>query len=355
MLVGAFEIEIGRPFQVLAHFQHKGMRGAGIEPHVENVAHLLPLGCILDKAIQEARCRAVREPGVGALGLERIEDALLQILRAFEFRVRDHIARFPVHEHGDRHAPGALARDHPVGPLLDHAAKAVPALRRHEARFVEGRERRIAQSGVLGRFRRVRLVHRNEPLRRVAIDDGRFRPPGMRVIVLVPRVHRRERASLLQGRDDSRISVARVVKLAEMALVVDDALRLFAAEQRHSFAEIPIRPDCIRHIGVDAQLAEIARLGRPDLEVVRAVSGRGMYEARARVFGNVFAFEQRDLEIVPARVKRMRRDQARRIDILQKLPSLNARRLEKLLSQGFRQDEAFPVLVQLSAGASVTL
>ncbi len=37
------------------------------------------------------------------------------------------------HEHGDRHAPGALARDHPVGPALDHAGDAVLALRRHPA------------------------------------------------------------------------------------------------------------------------------------------------------------------------------------------------------------------------------
>ena len=55
MLVGAFEIEIGGPFQVFALFQHEGVRGAGVEPHIENVAHLLPLGRVIDKAVQEAR------------------------------------------------------------------------------------------------------------------------------------------------------------------------------------------------------------------------------------------------------------------------------------------------------------
>ena len=45
------------------------------------------------------------------------------------------------HEHRDRHAPGALARDHPVGPALDHAGDAVLALRRHPARGFDSPQR----------------------------------------------------------------------------------------------------------------------------------------------------------------------------------------------------------------------
>ncbi len=67
-----------------------------------------------------------------------------------------------------------------------------------------------------------------------------------------------------------------------------------------------------------------------------------MNEARAGVFGDVFAFEQRNLEIVAACVKGMRRDQASRIDFLEKLPFLDARGLEKLLSQGICEDKSLP-------------
>ena len=50
MLVGAFEIERGRPFQVRPLFEHEGMRRAGIEPDVEDVVDLLPLGRIVGVA-----------------------------------------------------------------------------------------------------------------------------------------------------------------------------------------------------------------------------------------------------------------------------------------------------------------
>ena len=101
-----------------------------VEPHVENIAHLLPIGGRLHEAIEEALRRALREPGIRALGLECIEDTLLQFLGAFELGAGDHLARFLMDEHRDRHAPGALPRDHPIGALLDHAADAVAALRR---------------------------------------------------------------------------------------------------------------------------------------------------------------------------------------------------------------------------------
>ena len=109
------------------------------EPDVENVAHLLPIGGLFNEPFQEAPGGALREPRVGALGLEGFEDALLQVLRALELGVRDHFARFLMDEDRDRHAPGALARDHPVRALLDHAVDAIAPLRRHEARVADGR------------------------------------------------------------------------------------------------------------------------------------------------------------------------------------------------------------------------
>jgi hypothetical protein len=48
-------------------------------------------------------------------------------MRAVDGLVEEHIAIGIVRKDADRHAPGALAREHPVGPVLDHPAQAVLA------------------------------------------------------------------------------------------------------------------------------------------------------------------------------------------------------------------------------------
>ena len=69
VLVGAFEIEAGRPDAVRAVAQREGVGGAGIEPDVEDVGDLLPFVRVVVVA-EEPRLGALRVPGVGALGLE---------------------------------------------------------------------------------------------------------------------------------------------------------------------------------------------------------------------------------------------------------------------------------------------
>ena len=145
MLVGAFEIEVGRPLEVRPLLQHEGVRGAGIEPDVEDVAHLLVGGNVVDQAAEEPLGGAVGEPGVRALGPEGGGEALRIGLVVGKVRSGDDLAALAVAEHGDRHAPGALAADHPVGPVLDHGAQAVLSGARDEARLVDGREGARAQ------------------------------------------------------------------------------------------------------------------------------------------------------------------------------------------------------------------
>ena len=72
MLVGALEIEIGRPLEVGIALEREDVRRARVEPDVEDVRHLLVvLGLVL--VAEEALGRAL-EPGVGALGLEGLDD-----------------------------------------------------------------------------------------------------------------------------------------------------------------------------------------------------------------------------------------------------------------------------------------
>ena len=86
------------------------------------------------------------------------------------------LAGFLVHEHRERHAPGALARDAPVGPRLDHAGDALLAPARDPLHAADRGERVAAQA---------RFLHAQEPLRRRAEDHRRLVPPAMRIAVAV--------------------------------------------------------------------------------------------------------------------------------------------------------------------------
>ncbi len=111
------------------------------------------------------------EPGVGALFLEGLADALVDRLV-----LEDVVGRLVV-EHGDRHAPGALAAQHPIGAIGDHGAQAVLAGGRVELRRIDGSERAGAQR-VAGFLPVDVAVHVDEPLRRVAEDDRLLRAPA---------------------------------------------------------------------------------------------------------------------------------------------------------------------------------
>ena len=126
-------LDAGKLRKVHRVFQHEGVRGARVEPDVADVVDFFPI--VVGELAEETFARAVLVPGVGALFLERLDDAQfdLGVLENF-YRA----GRLLFDEDGDRHAPGALARDHPVGPRLDHAGDAVFALRRHPAGGLDG-------------------------------------------------------------------------------------------------------------------------------------------------------------------------------------------------------------------------
>ena len=165
MLVGAFQIHhrVGPPSTLRLMpasagkctrvLQHEGVRRARVEPDVADVVDLLP--GLVGELAEEALARAGLVPGVGALGLEGLDDAQLDLGVLEDF---DRAVGVLLDEHGDRHAPGALARDHPVGPALDHAGDAVLARGRHPAGDRMASERALAQrvgrvvaAGLLGR------------------------------------------------------------------------------------------------------------------------------------------------------------------------------------------------------------
>src|SRR5262249_61949435 len=136
----AFALDAGKRRKVHGVFEHEGVGRARIEPDVEDVVDLLPI--LVGELAEEALARARLIPGVRAFALEGVGDARVDA-RIVEDLDRA-VARF-AYEDRDRHAPGALARDHPVGPALDHAGDAVLALLRHPARDQDRGERAVPQ------------------------------------------------------------------------------------------------------------------------------------------------------------------------------------------------------------------
>src|SRR5260221_8887522 len=129
MLVGPLEIERGRPFEVGTLLEHETVRRAGIEPDIDDVGDALVIGGLVGVAEEDLRVGG--EPDIGAVALDRFGDAVDDGL------VAQRLAGALVDEDGDRYAPGALARDAPIGPALDHRLDAVLALGGDPARLLD--------------------------------------------------------------------------------------------------------------------------------------------------------------------------------------------------------------------------
>ena len=217
MLVGAFQVHVGRERQALvsAVLEHAGVRDAGFPPHIEDVLLGDELGAtalLAVRAVRQVLAGLLGEPSIGALFVEQLDNGVERCL------IGNGLAALRALEHGDGHAPAALTRDAPVGTVGDHGADAVdgPA----------GIERHIALDSVHGLAAQAVLLHGDEPLVGGAEDDGLMATPAMRVAVAdLARSH--ERALLAQPIDDDGVGVIgiqtreRAGILGEHAIVVD--------------------------------------------------------------------------------------------------------------------------------------
>ena len=88
---------------------------------------------------EKARGGAFREPGVGAFLFESVSDASIDLLVDKDF------LGVLIDEDRDRHAPGALARDHPIRTVGDHAGDAVFASGRIPSCHGDFAQRDVAQ------------------------------------------------------------------------------------------------------------------------------------------------------------------------------------------------------------------
>ena len=117
MLVAALEIDVGRPGQLGPEGQHRLVARPGVEPDVEDVALAFERGAAARRAGHALGDELLDRPLVPRVGAVHVEDAggaLDERRRQQRFAALDAVDR------RDRHAPGALARDAPVGPVGDH-------------------------------------------------------------------------------------------------------------------------------------------------------------------------------------------------------------------------------------------
>src|SRR5437660_3743175 len=87
----------------------------------------------------------------------------------------------------------------------------------------------------------------------------------------------------------------RLVRVALFALVVDDA---FSREARRLLGEGAVLVDGVGDRGVDAARFQFTRVRRPDIEILAAVSGRGVNEARTSLVSDMIAFQKGNFESV---------------------------------------------------------
>ena len=288
MLVGAFEIEDGRPFQVRPLLQHEGMRGAGIEPDVEDVVDLLPFGRVVGIA-EEAllarprRTRRRRPP--------RERPSTMRAFTASSFSTSP-VSRLTKTAIG---TPQARWRDTTQSGRFSIMPRSrfCPAAgtKRVSAIAFSARARSVSPAPVDV------AVHVDEPLRRVAEDHRLLRAPGMRILVLQPAA-RDQHAGLRQRLDHGR----RWRRPSRPSSV----MTCRPSKPGASRGERAVGIDRVGDRRVDAALLQLAAMLHPDVEVLAAVAGRGVDEAGAGLLGHVLAGQQRHVEADSRRARRCR-------------------------------------------------
>ena len=268
VLVVAFQIQVRlRTFGMegrhavsvfVAAAQHMLKGGARVEPDFQNVG---ALGIERRVLCAQNLFHRHAAPGFDAAFFNNVS-GLVQDGHG----VGVQFARVLVQEERHRHAPRALARDAPVGPVGDHVAQAGLAVLGVELRLLDRVERQLAQG--LGRFilgeHALALVHPHKPLSGSTVDDGGFMTPAVRVAV--GDFHRGHQA------------VALAQHLDHAGTGFPDVL---AAEERQLFGVHAIALHRVQDVVIGQAV------GDAGVEVVHAVGGGRVHDAGAVGGGHV--------------------------------------------------------------------
>ena len=158
VLVGAFQIDVGRP--QLGSVLHEGgvVGGAGVKPAVQSVGLLVEGFAAAMGAAQPFGNQlhgVLLKPDVGAVFVEQLREVGDGLVGA------DGLAAVPAVEHGDGQTPAALTGNAPVGTLPDHADHPLAAPGGQPLHILAGGDGLVLEG-----------LHRAEPLRGCPEDDG---------------------------------------------------------------------------------------------------------------------------------------------------------------------------------------
>ena len=161
---------------MLRVFEDEGVGRSRIEPDFDEVVDLVvSRGIVL--GAEKPLLRALGEPGVGAFLLVGVGDPRVHLF------VEQDFVTVLADENRQRHAPGALARQHPIGLVGDHALDPVLAGRRRPSRPLDRIDRNRPKCLAALRIGEG-PIHRQEPLRRIAKDHRRLRAPAVWILML---------------------------------------------------------------------------------------------------------------------------------------------------------------------------
>ena len=251
MLIRAFQIQVRRRAQLLALVQHAIMGDTGVKPDVQRISDL----AVLVRVVTQQLRRLQIKPGINAGFLHPLGDLFDQCRG-----LRMQLAGFPVHEQGDRHTPGTLTGNTPVGPIGQHAFDARLAPLGQPLHLIDF---------LTGTGQQARLIHGHKPLRRRTENQRRFMTPAMRVAVFNFR-QLDQIAAVFQRLDH------RLVGLAHMQ----------ATHHRQIIAEQAV----IQHRADRVQVVLLAYH-----KVVGTMARGGVYQAGTRVGGDVLTEDDRHL------------------------------------------------------------
>ena len=271
MLIRAFQIQVGGEAAFGPALHHSGETGARVEPDVKDVGFPAPARAAAVRAGQPGGHEVLGgglEPVVAACG---VLGETLGHFHAPGVIVPGGAAAFAQQSH-DGNAPGALARDAPVRPVLNHGEDALLA--------PGGNPAHILADGLKGALAQVVGFHGDEPLGGGAEDDRLFAAPAVGIRVA------------------DAVLNDQVVHFHE--LFNDQGVGFkdgFSSKELHA----------VQEAAAVIQGGEyIQTVFQPHFVVFAAVAGRGVHGSGAGVQGDVAAKHHRGRAIV----KRMLGDQS---------------------------------------------
>ena len=251
VLVAAFEIQIGRPGQLFALFEHGKVGAAGIEPYVHGVGQFVVLFAVFGR---QQLGFVEFEPGVDAFFFDAFGDFFQQ-----RGGIGMQLAAFFMGKEGHRRAPVALAGNHPVGAAFDHRLQTGATPGGEKFGVVHRFDGFVAQGFAVG----TGFVHADKPLAGGAVDQRGFMAPAVGVAVLD-------------------------FGFAQQAVVFAQPVDNHGVGFPHAQAGHTRHFGDVAALGID-RIVEFDAIFVADEIVFQTVRGRGVYQTSTGIGGNVFA------------------------------------------------------------------